>query len=239
MSDVASQFEIKHYHYHRLMGPKGTVHALSKVFQRDALAAVVRPPFGEPLRNEPVPLRNYRVDCREAARELRETLRSHFPDRKFAYFEDPGWTWHDNGTYQEVAPEVAAPLLPPLVADDLPARPPARGPHPPDDAWVLAPLRPRLALVPPAIEPGAARPRPVPPLAKTAASSINCSECATPLDLDFDVWPDGPNWAGLRKVDVQGLGRPRCPNPECLSNGGRPPESRLFLCGNTRDEDGE
>ena len=229
MSAAASQYEIKHYHYHRLLSAKGPVHALSKVFQRDSLAAVVRPPFGEPLANEPVPLKNYRVDCREADSELRETLRSHFPDRTFAYFADPGWTWRDNGTYQEMPPAAAAQLPPPLVADDLPPRPPARPAHRPDDAWVLAPLRPRLALVPPAPEPSAARPRPIPPLAKTATSSINCSECATPLDLEFEVWPDGPDWAGgPRRVDVQGMGKPRCPNPDCPSNGGKPPESGVF-----------
>jgi hypothetical protein len=48
-----------------------------------------------------VPDKNYRVDCREILPGLRASLENYFPGRTFAIFDDPGWKWNDNGTYEE------------------------------------------------------------------------------------------------------------------------------------------
>ena len=62
---AAVPFVIKHYHYHRLDPAEHPRPALYKVFEGDELVAVVREPQGFALINEPVPDKNYWVDCRE------------------------------------------------------------------------------------------------------------------------------------------------------------------------------
>jgi hypothetical protein len=82
---------------------------------------------------------------------------------------------------------------------------------------------PHLWLVPRARELGALRPRPIPPLAQTEDSSTNCKRCGAKLDAESLVWPYGPEWwKGPRKVHVQNVVDPMCPNPDCPSNGGKP-----------------
>jgi hypothetical protein len=92
---------IKHYYYPRLDPSAHPEPALFKVFEGDELVAVVREPQSFPLINEPVPDKNYRVDCREVTSELRTFLAGYFLTRTFAFFDDPGWMWNDNGTYEE------------------------------------------------------------------------------------------------------------------------------------------
>jgi hypothetical protein len=102
MAATKTPYEIRHCHYHRLDSAKVPEPALFKVYRAGAFVAVVREPFSEPLANEPVPNRNYRVDCREAPDDLRAFVADRFPGRTFAYFADPGWKWRDNGTYEEM-----------------------------------------------------------------------------------------------------------------------------------------
>jgi hypothetical protein len=55
----------------------------------------------EPLINEPIANKSYRVDCREATPELRAAIAEYLHLNPCAYFEDAGWVWNDNGTYEE------------------------------------------------------------------------------------------------------------------------------------------
>jgi hypothetical protein len=122
--------------------------------------------------------------------------------------------------------EETAVFMPPLAATALPPVfiPPEELPQPTGRA--------HLSFVPRPADLGRPTPRPVAPIPKTATSAIACDECGAALDLTYDVYPEGPDWAnGPRRVDVQGLGSPYCPNPNCPSNGGGdegPPQSGEF-----------
>ena len=97
-------FEIRHCHYHRLLNdpdPPSTLAAFT-VYQDGKLVAVVREAFSEPLINEPIANKSYRVDCRAATPELRSAIAEYLPVNPSAYFEDAGWVWSDNGTYEEM-----------------------------------------------------------------------------------------------------------------------------------------
>jgi hypothetical protein len=96
-------FEIKHYHYTGL--PEDIVHtlALFKVFKDGALVAVIREPEDFALIGEPIPNKNYRVDCCDADDELEQFIQEYFPGKTFAYFRNGSkWHWRDNGTYEEM-----------------------------------------------------------------------------------------------------------------------------------------
>jgi hypothetical protein len=95
-------YEIRHCHYRHLDPAQHPEPAIFTVYRSGALVAVVREPADAPLIGEPVPLKNYRVDCREAPDELRATLGRYFPGRAFEYFVDPAWAWRHNGTYEEM-----------------------------------------------------------------------------------------------------------------------------------------
>lgn len=96
-------YEIKHYHYHRLMNDPeipDTI-AIFKVFKRGALdvEAVVREVRDRAANDPPGDLR---VDCRSVDDGLRQALTEYFPGRELGYCPDPAWSWSDNGTYEEM-----------------------------------------------------------------------------------------------------------------------------------------
>ncbi len=96
-------YRTEHCHYSSLLGDPKRPHtlALFKVYRadEDALVAVVREPH-EGLAGEKPD--EYRVDCRVAPIDLRTYLATYFTPHRLAYFENPTWTWNDNGTYEEM-----------------------------------------------------------------------------------------------------------------------------------------
>jgi hypothetical protein len=96
------QYEIKHYHYHRLFDETPFTLALFKVFADGSLAAVIRErnDFLEPRAQFSF---DYWVHGAALDPQLRAAIERYFPDgRVFQYVAIPGWTWNDNGTYQEM-----------------------------------------------------------------------------------------------------------------------------------------
>ena len=103
-------YTFKHCHYRAEDSDADTL-ALIKIYKDDELVAVVREPVPEALVSAwerltgQRPLDStteHRVDCRNADADLRASIEQHLPNRTFAYFENPVWEWHDNGTYEEM-----------------------------------------------------------------------------------------------------------------------------------------
>jgi len=111
-------YKIKHCHYRRLDPATHPQPALFKVYENGELVAVVREPFPVELKAAMEKLfgttsadstENYRVDCRETSDALRAVVAAYFFIRPLEWHVDPGWVWHDNGTYEEMPWEIELP----------------------------------------------------------------------------------------------------------------------------------